>query len=72
MPRQVCDLANGRREAIVEDQQIVVGIERKPVGIERTFRRLGGLHKLLCKGTSRREYRETREREGVHEPAAIG
>ena len=32
---QVGDLADGRRDAVVDDQQVVVGVERQLVGIER-------------------------------------
>ena len=35
---EVRDLTDGRRDAVVDDQQIVVGIERQLVGIKRPFR----------------------------------
>ena len=34
---QVRHLANGRRDRVVDDQQVVVGVERQLVGIERTL-----------------------------------
>lgn len=52
------DFADSRRDRIVDDQQVVVGVERQFVGIERSFslpRRLGQRFRIeprRCKSCS--------------------
>ena len=36
-PAQVRDLANGRGNRVVDDDQVVVGVERQPIRVERPF-----------------------------------
>ena len=35
--RQMGDLTHGRRDRIIDDQQVVIGVEREFVGIKRAF-----------------------------------
>ncbi len=44
---QVRNVADGRRDRIVDDEQIVVGIERQVIGIERPFRLRRRAHELF-------------------------
>ena len=49
-PRQVRDLADGLGDAVVDDQQVVVRVERQPVGVERPLRLPRGERELLGVG----------------------
>jgi hypothetical protein len=37
LPGKVRDLADRRRDAVVDDDEIVIGIERQAVGLDRAF-----------------------------------
>ena len=47
---QVGYLAHGWRDGVVDDEQIVVGVERQMVGIKRPFRLPRRTHELFGKG----------------------
>jgi hypothetical protein len=51
------DLADGRRDAVVHDDQVVVGIERELVGIERTLGLLRRARQSLGESPRDREHR---------------
>ena len=45
-PREMRDLADGRREPVVHDQEIVVGVERQAVGVVGAVARDGRRQRL--------------------------
>ncbi len=47
LAREMRNRPHGGGEGVVEDDQIVVGVEGKFVGIERTFRLSGGAHQFF-------------------------
>ena len=54
---QPSDLADGRRDAVVHDDEVVVRIERQLVGIERTLRLLRRACQRLGESARHREHR---------------
>jgi len=51
---QVRDLADSLRDAVVDDEQVVVGVQRQPVGVERAFGHARGAGQVLRKSGGRR------------------
>ena len=49
------DLADGRSDAVVDDDQVVVGVERQLVGIKRPFFTPGSARELIGEQATRRE-----------------
>ena len=56
---EVSDLPNAGRDAVVDDDQVVVSIKRQTLGIERPFGLSGGSNQLLCKSARHSEKRGT-------------
>ena len=65
--RQLGDLADGRSDPIVDNDQVVVGVERELVGIERPFfaRRRAGEFELLGEHAASGEKRRARSGQGA-------
>ena len=58
---QVRNLADSRREAVVDDDQIVVGVERKVIRIEGAFSLPGRADQLFGEQTTNAEQRGSAE-----------
>src|SRR5262245_1562654 len=54
-PAQVGDFADGRRDRIVDNQQVVVGIQRQVIGVERPFGLRRRANQLLREEAGRRK-----------------
>jgi hypothetical protein len=52
-PAEVRHLADGRRDGVVDDQQVVVGVQRQLVGVERPLGLLRGAHQFVGEGARR-------------------
>ena len=67
----MCDLANGRSDRVVDDQQVVVGVERELVWEERPLVRGGRPGQLVGEGAPGREG-GCSEGKRAEEPTAAG
>jgi hypothetical protein len=69
-PGQVRDLADGGRDGVVDDEQVVVGVQRELVRVERPLGLPRRADQLLGEQAARREGRRA-ERQGAQEGAAV-
>jgi hypothetical protein len=52
---EIGDFANGGRDGVVDNQQVIIGIERHLIGIVRTFGEARRSHQLVRKEAGRGE-----------------